>query len=317
MGWDDCYGDDAFTEDRLMKRLNIVVPFRARESHLQKFVPTMRAYFARDKLDCEIPYRVLIIEQDNELPFNRGAINNIGFLLGRDTSDYTCFHDVDYLPIWADYRWPEAPMGILWHGAESRPVAPGRSTRIVHHSNMEDFFGGVFLVANAMFDAVNGYANCYWGWGYEDVDLKNRFTAAGIRVGRRRGTFSPLEHDHEGYDPDGARKPISQVNERIFESHWSEGHNQIREDGLNNLSFDILDRRPVPEESVVERPASWEIVTVRLRMRPRREQTEAIAGRSETMDAGFYSPNEHISRNAPCPCGSGKKFKHCHGANER
>ena len=22
---------------------------------------------------------------------------------------------------------------------------------------------------------------------------------------------------------------------------------------------------------------------------------------------------EPISRNAPCPCGSGKKFKHCHG----
>mgnify|MGYP002712654623 CR=1 FL=1 len=22
---------------------------------------------------------------------------------------------------------------------------------------------------------------------------------------------------------------------------------------------------------------------------------------------------EQVSRNAPCPCGSGKKFKHCHG----
>jgi preprotein translocase subunit SecA len=23
---------------------------------------------------------------------------------------------------------------------------------------------------------------------------------------------------------------------------------------------------------------------------------------------------EGVSRNSPCPCGSGKKFKHCHGA---
>jgi preprotein translocase subunit SecA len=23
---------------------------------------------------------------------------------------------------------------------------------------------------------------------------------------------------------------------------------------------------------------------------------------------------EHTGRNQPCPCGSGKKFKHCHGA---
>ncbi|MGH9196128.1 MAG: SEC-C metal-binding domain-containing protein [Acidimicrobiia bacterium] len=24
-----------------------------------------------------------------------------------------------------------------------------------------------------------------------------------------------------------------------------------------------------------------------------------------------------MPRNAPCPCGSGRKFKKCHGANER
>ena len=28
------------------------------------------------------------------------------------------------------------------------------------------------------------------------------------------------------------------------------------------------------------------------------------------MPAGW----ERTGRNAPCPCGSGKKFKHCHGA---
>jgi uncharacterized protein YecA (UPF0149 family) len=26
------------------------------------------------------------------------------------------------------------------------------------------------------------------------------------------------------------------------------------------------------------------------------------------------SGGEPISRNAPCPCGSGKRYKHCHGA---
>ena len=24
---------------------------------------------------------------------------------------------------------------------------------------------------------------------------------------------------------------------------------------------------------------------------------------------------EAVGRNEPCPCGSGKKYKHCHGAN--
>lgn len=26
----------------------------------------------------------------------------------------------------------------------------------------------------------------------------------------------------------------------------------------------------------------------------------------------FYPPMESVPRNAPCPCGSGKKYKHCH-----
>jgi preprotein translocase subunit SecA len=35
--------------------------------------------------------------------------------------------------------------------------------------------------------------------------------------------------------------------------------------------------------------------------------------------AGPVDPNDpqtwgRVQRNAPCPCGSGRKFKHCHGA---
>ncbi|MBK7443055.1 MAG: SEC-C domain-containing protein [Bacteroidetes bacterium] len=30
-------------------------------------------------------------------------------------------------------------------------------------------------------------------------------------------------------------------------------------------------------------------------------------------EASEQSPFKNISRNAKCPCGSGKKFKHCHG----
>jgi hypothetical protein len=73
-----------------VKRLNVVVPYRERQAHLKAFVPLLRAYFARDKIDHVIPYRVFIVEQENGLPFNRGAINNIGFVLGREESDYRC-----------------------------------------------------------------------------------------------------------------------------------------------------------------------------------------------------------------------------------
>ena len=43
---------------------------------------------------------------------------------------------------------------------------------------------------------------------------------------------------------------------------------------------------------------------------PSGEAGEALTGFDETDPSTWGDP----SRNAPCPCGSGKKFKHCHGA---
>ena len=45
----------------------------------------------------------------------------------------------------------------------------------------------------------------------------------------------------------------------------------------------------------------------------------APAGMSAGNSAGAFDPNNpatwgKVARNAPCPCGSGKKYKHCHGA---
>ena len=82
-----------------MKKLAIIVPYRDREVHLKQFIPHLRAYFARDKMDKRIDYRVMIVEQEPGYQFNRGALKNIGFLLLESDADYTCFHGVDYLPI--------------------------------------------------------------------------------------------------------------------------------------------------------------------------------------------------------------------------
>lgn len=257
-----------------MKRLSILIPYRAREAHLKTFVPTLRNYFTRDKLDREIPYRALIIEQSSEMPFNRGALLNIGFKLGCDDTDYVCFHDVDFLPIWADYRWSDVPACIVWYGAEKRPITLVRSKSMAH-KNMEIFFGAVVLMPNSTFAQVNGYANSYWGWGYEDSDLLNRLLASGIQIGRRRGTFKRLDHDHRGFQPDGSMSPAGLTNQQLFLSRWSMGaDNAKQEDGLKTVSYEILNRRSIGDMPGA-RPALWEKVTVRLLMQPSREQQEA------------------------------------------
>jgi hypothetical protein len=51
-------------------------------------------------------------------------MKNVGFMLLRERIDYVCFHDVDYLPIWADYSLVDTPTMIVWYGFESRPLDP-------------------------------------------------------------------------------------------------------------------------------------------------------------------------------------------------
>ncbi|HJR11732.1 MAG TPA: SEC-C metal-binding domain-containing protein, partial [Rhodanobacteraceae bacterium] len=47
---------------------------------------------------------------------------------------------------------------------------------------------------------------------------------------------------------------------------------------------------------------------------------EALAGPADDGDVAVAPPppftraSEKVGRNDPCPCGSGKKYKHCHGA---
>src|SRR5262249_11991833 len=110
-------------------RLGVVVPYRDRAEHLTQLLPHMAAYFTRDKIDKDIPVTLAIVEQPFGLPFNRGLIKNIGFKLLRDSIDYVCFHDVDFLPIWADFRWPDLPTMLIWYGYESQLIDPSQPSK--------------------------------------------------------------------------------------------------------------------------------------------------------------------------------------------
>ncbi|HTL93480.1 MAG TPA: galactosyltransferase-related protein, partial [Steroidobacteraceae bacterium] len=183
-------------------RLSIVVPYRDRAAHLAALLPHLVALFAQAPGHQDIPYSVIVVEQVPGLPFSRALTRNIGYLLSRERSDYVCFHDVDYLPLEADYSCPDQPCCNLWYGAELRPIRPGRSRLAIQHA-LENYFGGVVLMRNAHFEAANGYSTRYWGWGLQDLDLARRLEAKGFRLVRKKGRFHPLDHDHEGYTDRG------------------------------------------------------------------------------------------------------------------
>jgi N-terminal domain of galactosyltransferase/N-terminal region of glycosyl transferase group 7 len=235
------------TRPRSAQRLSIIVPYRDRAEQLARFLLHMTLYFRRDKIDRHQPYRILLVEQEAGRPFNIGALRNIGFLLSEAESEQVCFHDVDYLPIWADYRPVERPTRLLWHGAEKVPIRD--STNLFVNHDRKKYFSGVVMFPAALFRQLNGYSNSYWGWGYEDTDMRIRCRAERIGLGYRDGTFEPLRHASNGYLADGKPSETHQTNRALCQRNSVAIHarNAHREEGLNSLRFEILARGPLTD----------------------------------------------------------------------
>jgi hypothetical protein len=70
---------------------------------------------------------------------------NGGFLALENYRDYVCFHDVDYLPMWADYSYTAHPTRLIWWGMNLRPVRPAEDNRWRVTISKEDL-GAVFVI---------------------------------------------------------------------------------------------------------------------------------------------------------------------------
>jgi hypothetical protein len=236
-------------DSRGLPRLSIVVPYRDRAAHLARFLPHLTIYFQRDKLDKAIPYRITVVEQVPGKPFNAARLRNVGFLLTEADCDYVCFHDVDYLPIWADYRMPDRPTRIVWYGADRVPIDEGSRAKVNHR--YQSFFGAVVMLPAADFRRANGYGNEYWGWGYQDSDLRERCLAEGMRIGLRDGTFEVQPHRSRGFLATGAPTEEHQRNRALFEKRLAVARTLRlhRSDGLSNIEYKILERGPILDPS--------------------------------------------------------------------
>ena len=160
-------------------------------------LPHTVSFFRRN---TDIEPLFVLAEQDDDLPFNRGAIVNHAYAACAGMIDYVCFHDVDYLPMWADYTEPNLPSRIVWYGMDKRPVGHGTDRAVIAQRYG---LAAVAVMRKWHFEACNGYSNTYWGWGYEDTDLAKRLESVGIPLGYKDGTFIALDHDSNGYDANG------------------------------------------------------------------------------------------------------------------
>ena len=58
----------------------------------------------------------------------------------------------------------------------------------------ESYIGGVTLIGNDIFQAINGFPNDYWGWGGEDDEIKRRLETLGLLSNLHKITQPELEN---------------------------------------------------------------------------------------------------------------------------
>ena len=144
-------------------KLGVIVPYRKRPTHLRKFRESISEYLK------DYDYDLIVVEQSDDLPFNRGKLLNIGFKTAiRKQCDYVAFHDIDMLPRDVDYSYSEVPLHLATNFVNSR------------RELFKTYFGGVTLFPIELFKRINGYSNEYWGWGFEDDDLLLRCTEQNV-----------------------------------------------------------------------------------------------------------------------------------------
>ena len=139
-----------------MHKLGIIVPYRDRAEQLKQFRDHLSSYLSID-------YELIVVDQVDDKPFNRGKLLNIGYKKAKELDcTYIVCHDVDLLPITADYSYSDKVEHLV-----SKLTKVGSFTRDI----FDEYTGGVTLIPCDVFEKVNGYSNDYWGWGFEDDNL--------------------------------------------------------------------------------------------------------------------------------------------------
>ena len=132
-----------------MHKLGIIVPYRNRRSHLNHFTTSIKNHFSKSKIE----YELIIVEQSDDKPFNRGALLNIGVRKAKELEcTYVALHDVDMLPLDVDYSPVDRPTHLAtnFHSSHEKD-----EKRII----FDEYFGGVTLFPINDYYHINGYSN--------------------------------------------------------------------------------------------------------------------------------------------------------------
>lgn len=181
----------------------IIVPYRDnpiqnRAKQLKEFIDYYHNYLPN--LD------IYIIEQSEGKKFNRGILLNIGFQIAKTYSskDYKqyIFHDVDLLSpkelkkVYSHHELDPIHIASLWK----------------EKYTFSTFLGGIISFSKEAYEAINGFPNCFFGWGGEDDAMYNRLAIVDIPVWKLTSSkdiqIKGMEHPQSKEDKDEKKENV-------------------------------------------------------------------------------------------------------------
>ena len=128
-----------------------------------------------------------------------------------------------------------------------------------------------------------------------------------------RDHLAALDHLRQGIHLRGyAQKNPKQEYKRESFELFSDMLDRIKHDVVK-IVLTVQVRTQEDVQAVEEAPPSPTSATSTPITRRRSRPTAAEEARRRPAPAPFVRAGEKVGRNDPCPCGSGKKYKQCHG----
>jgi len=217
------------------KELIVIVCFRARgkqtfrQQQLDYFIPYMHAYLNKQ----DLKHQLLVFEQNDDEPFNRGAIFNVGYLEakkyatpGYDT--YYSHHNCDVIPLTFDYtNFTRGTFKDIygWPGG----------------------LGAAYLFDGPAYERTNGYPNNLWGWGGDDTAIMLRAEKCNIPIDRSCYNTPDVKELDKELNPTINGNNTSNDTNRNFVLNVDQHRDYWQRNGLNTIRYTMQTKAIQPE----------------------------------------------------------------------
>ncbi|KAL3884546.1 hypothetical protein ACJMK2_024680 [Sinanodonta woodiana] len=180
------------------ERTAIIIPYRDRAEHLDILTRHLHNILQRQQLQ----YRIFVIEIALPTQFNRGLLANIGVVVARESSNFSCYiiHDVDSLMMNDE--------NLYRCGSQPRHLVTGNTKYATKDKEYglpyKLYMSGVIALTDAQYNKANGFSNVYFGWGGEDDDFNVRVAKVGMRFVRPQenvGLYMAIPHENDSSNP--------------------------------------------------------------------------------------------------------------------